>query len=162
LALAKLEEMIKARRLEVGNKTWKVERGRFDNLCLAYVDSELKSGAATTRDLRNMIRPGKSGAAKEVAQWMRTHSDQDPMVVVVDDFAGSGTTLAKGLSVFRNSVDAKVWRSFTEHGRISVFVMFAFPDAIDLVRKSYPELHVVAANVLGDELRALSSDASIF
>jgi len=162
LALVKLEEMIRARRLEVGDKTWKIERGRLDNLCLAYVDSELKSGAATARELRNMMRPGKSGTAKAISQWMRTHVDNDPMVIIVDDFAGSGASLVKGISGFHKSVDPKVWRSFVASGRISVFVMFAFPEAIEQLRKSYPELHVVAANTLGDELRALASDASIF
>jgi hypothetical protein len=32
LALARLEEMVRARRLEVGKKAWKIERGRLDNL----------------------------------------------------------------------------------------------------------------------------------
>ncbi|UPT88422.1 ATP-binding protein [Bradyrhizobium barranii subsp. apii] len=162
LATAKLEEMIRARRLEVGDKAWKVERGRIDNLCLAFVDSDLKSGATLVRELRNMMRPGKSGAAKEISQWMQSHADNDPMVVILDDFAASGSSLAKGIATFRKSVDPQVWRSFIEHGRISIFVMFAFPEAIESVRAAYPSLHVVAANTLGDDVRALSTDASIF
>ncbi|MBR0739650.1 hypothetical protein JQ581_22205 [Bradyrhizobium liaoningense] len=162
LATAKLEEMIRARRLDVGGKAWKVERGRIDNLCLAFVDSDLKSGATLVRELKNMMRPGKSGAAKEISQWMQSHADHDPMVVILDDFAASGSSLVKGISTFRKSVDPQVWRAFAENGRISIFVMFAFPEAIESVRAAYPSLHVVAANTLGDDVRALSSDASIF
>ncbi|WP_441232765.1 phosphoribosyltransferase-like protein [Bradyrhizobium sp. 1200_D9_N1_1] len=162
LALGKLDEIIKSRRLEVGGGAWKIERGRFDNLCLTYVDSELKSGASTTRDLKNMLRPGKSGQTSEIATWMRTHIEDDPMVVVVDDFAGSGATLAKGIERFRNQTDRALWRRYCDEGRISVVIMFAFPEAIDHVRKRCPGIHVVPANILGDELRACGEDADIF
>ena len=162
LALAKLEEMITARRQELGQKKWKVVRGRLDNLCLVYVDSELKSGADTARDLRNMIRPGKSGAATEIGGWMRSHIDDDPIVVVVDDFAGSGKTLAKGLKRLKENVDAATWSRYVEEHRVSVFVMYAFPEAIEHARQACPGLHIVAAQVLGDDLRACSEDSGIF
>lgn len=162
LTLAKLEEMVRARRLEVGDKVWKVERGRLDNLCMTYVDSELKSGAATTRDLRNMMRPGKSGAAAEIGGWMRSHIKDDPMIAVVDDFAGTGETLAKGLKRFKEQIDRATWNAYVDARRISIFVMFAFPEAIENVRQKFPELHVVAATTLGDELRAFSEESTIF
>jgi hypothetical protein len=162
LAVAKVEEMIKARRLEIGTKAWKIERGRLDNLCLTYVDSELKSGATTVRELRNMMRPGKSAPAKEIQTWMGLHLKDDPMVVIVDDFAGSGTTLAKGLSHFRSLTDPKIWKAYTKEGRICVVVMFSFPEAVATVRKTCPEVQVFMANALGDELRATSTDAAIF
>jgi hypothetical protein len=162
LALARLEEMVRARRIEVGAKSWKVERGRLDNLCLTYVDSELKSGAATTRELRNLMRPGKSGPVNEVTEWMRTHLKDDPMVVVVDDFAGTGQTLVKGLRRFRGQCDAKLWRDYFQSGRLSVFLMFAFPEALDLVRKEFQGIHMVTANICGDELRACVDESGIF
>jgi hypothetical protein len=162
LALARLEEMIKARRQEVGEKAWKIERGRHDNLCLAYVDSELKSGAATARELRNMMRPGKSGSTTEINTWMRSHLNDDPMVVVVDDFAGTGRTLVKGLDGFRKSTEPRLWRTYIEQGRVSLFLMFAFPEAIELIRKEHPGVNIVAANTLGEELRAFSEEAKIF
>lgn len=161
-ALAHLEQMVRARRLEVGGGAWKIVRGRVDNLCLTHVDSELKSGAHAARELRNMMRPGKSGPANEVTAWMRNHVDDDPMIVVVDDFAGTGTTLANGLQRFREQLDAKMWRRYLDEGRISVFVMFAFPEAIENVRASCKGLNVVAATTLGDELRGLSEEAAIF
>ena len=83
------------------------------------------------------------------------------MVIIVGHLR-SGASLAKGISGFHKSVDLSGPPPFVASGRISVFVMFAFPEAIEQLRKSYPELHVVAANTLGDELRALASDASIF
>ncbi|MFB9268385.1 hypothetical protein ACFFWD_35605 [Bradyrhizobium erythrophlei] len=62
----------------------------------------------------------------------------------------------------RPASGAKVWCSFVQSGRISVFVMFAFPEALVKLREAFPELQAVAANVLGDELRSLAADASIF
>jgi hypothetical protein len=109
-----------------------------------------------------MLRPGKSGQTSEIATWMRTHIEDDPMIVVVDDFAGSGATLAKGMERFRNQIDGALWRRYCDEGRISVVIMFAFPEAIDHVRKKCPGIHVVPANVLGDELRACGEDANIF
>lgn len=162
LTLAKLDEMVRARRLAVGKKAWKIERGRLDNLCLTYVDSELKSGAATARELRSMMRPGKSAAANDISGWMRSHIDADPMVVIVDDFAGTGTTLAKGLTRFKHQIDPTTWQRYLDDERISVFVMFAFPEAVDHVRKQCPGIHVVAATVLGDEVRACVEESAIF
>jgi hypothetical protein len=162
LALARLEEMIKARRLELGKKVWKAERGRLDNLCLTYVDSELKSGAATTRDLRNMMRPGKSGPANEIGSWMRSHINDDPMVVIVDDFAGTGATMAKGIDRFRSQVDPSVWRRYIGEERISIFVMFAFKEATEHVREKCAGVQVVAAKMFGDDLRACAGESAIF
>lgn len=161
-ALAHLEQMVRARRLEVGGGALKIVRGRVDNLCLTYVDSDLKSGAHAARELRNMMRPGKSGPASEMTAWMRNHVDNDPMIVVVDDFAGTGATLAKGLQRFREQLDSKMWRRYVDEGRISVFVMFAFPEAIENVRASCKGLNVVAATTLSDEVRGLSEEAAIF
>jgi hypothetical protein len=162
LAVGHLEEMIRARRLEIGRKTWKVERGRLDNLCLTYVDSELKSGAAATRELRARMRPGKSGPAFEIGTWMRSHIDDDPMIIVVDDFAGTGGTLAQGIERLRDQVDPIGWKTYITEGRISVFVMFAFPEALEHVRTRCAGVHVVAANVLGDDLRACAKESGIF
>jgi hypothetical protein len=162
LALGRLEEIVRARRLDVGGGAWKIERGRLDNLCLTYVDSELKSGAATTRELKNMLRPGKSGPTGDVGTWMRSHLEDDPMIVVVDDFAGSGTTLGKGIERFRTQTDRTLWRRYCDEGRLSAVVMFAFPEAIEHVRRKSLGVHIVAATVLGEELRACGEEAGIF
>ena len=162
LALKRLDDMVRVRRQQVGGKAWKIERGRYDNLCLAYVDSPLKSGADTTRDLRNMMRPGKSGAANEIGVWMERHVGDDPMVVIVDEFAGTGERLVKGVSQFRTTVGPSIWQQYTNEGRISVFIMFAFADAVQNVQVRHPDVHVVAANTFGDELRACAEEAEIF
>jgi hypothetical protein len=162
LALARLEEMVRARRLEVGEKKWKIERGRLDNLCLTYVDSELKSGATTARELRNILRPGKGGPASDVSTWMRSHVGEDPMVVLVDDFAATGSTLVEGIQRFHGQVDPRIWQRYLSEGRISVFIMFAFPEGLEHVRRQCAGIHAVAATTLGDELRACSPDAAIF
>lgn len=162
LALSKLEEIVRARRRDVGTGAWKIERQRLDNLCITYVDSELKSGATAARELRNMLRPGKSGPTSDLASWMRSHLSDDPMVVIVDDFAGTGTTLEKGINRFRVQTDAALWKRYCSEGRISAVVMFAFPEAIEHVRNKCQGVHVIAANTMSDELRACADDAGIF
>ena len=76
------------------------------------------------------------------------------MIVIVDDFAGTGTTLANGIRRFRSQTDNALWRRYCDGGRISAVVMFAFPEAIEHLRKERPEVHVHAATVLGEDLRA--------
>ncbi len=41
-----VEEAVNKRRLDIGQRAWRMIRQRRDNLCVAYVDSEVKSGAA--------------------------------------------------------------------------------------------------------------------
>jgi hypothetical protein len=161
-ALHKVSEMIHARRQELGTGGWRVVRGRLDDLCLTYVDSDLKSGAATARDLHKMMRPGKYAAASEVMSWMRSHVADDSVLAVVDDFAGTGKTLVAGLAAFRAAVAPDVWQRFTERRRIVVYVMFAFPEAITRVQQEFADVEVMAASILGDELRALDDQAAIF
>jgi hypothetical protein len=162
LAYSKIEEMVKARRIEIGQKVWKVERGRLDNLCLAYVDSEIKSGAATARELRNILRPGKSGPAEEMGTWMERHFVDDPMLVIVDDFAGTGETLVKGIQRCEKRIEKDVWRKYLDDGRISLFVMYSFPEALDNIRSKCHGVNVVGSTVLGDELRSCGEEAGIF
>ena len=161
-SLHKLQEMVQNHRQEIGEKAWKVVRGRLDNLCISYVDSEHKSGAATARELSKIMRPGKCGAAGEIASWMRSHVDDDAIVAVVDDFAGTGDTLAKGLKTFERQIDPKIWKSYLEKKRMVAYIMFAFPEAIKRVRHDFPKIEIMAASSLGDELRALDDRAEIF
>jgi hypothetical protein len=161
-ALHKITEMINNRRLEIGEKVWRVIRGRLDNLCIAYVDSELKSGAATARELQKIMRPGKCGDAGEIASWMRSHIKEDPLVVVVDDFSGTGTTMRSGLKKLKNEVDPAIWKKYVADGRISTYIMFAFPEALQKIRDECPGVETIAATTLGEDLRALDADAHIF
>ena len=94
--LAKMEESLTARRLDIGNGAWQMVRRRKDNLNLGHVDSETKSGAATARELAKRMSPGKCGHVEGMRTWVQGHLHQDPVLVVVDDFSGTGTNLVKG------------------------------------------------------------------
>jgi hypothetical protein len=161
-ALHKITEMIQSRRQEIGARTWRVVRGRLDNLCITYVDSEIKSGAVAARDLQKIMRPGKCGAPADIASWMRSHVEDDCIVIVVDDFAGTGRTLAGGLASFKAQIDKEVWQRYVAEGRIAAYIMFAFPDAIKRIGSSSPGVEAIGANVLGDDVRALDTEAAIF
>ncbi len=100
-ALGTVDEAVVKKRQQIGKGVWQEMRGRYDNLCITYVDSETKSGAATTRDLAKRRRPGKYGASTEIDEWIVSHLESDPIVIIVDDFAGTGRTLASGLKRFR-------------------------------------------------------------
>lgn len=162
LGLQRLEEMTNARRLTIGAGVWQIQRGRKDNLALGYLDSDHKSGATTTRELQKSLRPGKCTSAVELDGWMRSHVDSDSMVVIADDFAGTGDTLVKGLTKFKAKVSEPVWRKFVEERRICVYVMFAFPEALEAARRAFPGIDVVGATLLGDDLRACDETADIF
>lgn len=162
LSVHKLEEMIDARRLSVGDGAWTIIKSRRDNLAIGYVDGEHKSGGALARELRASLRPGKCTPATELDGWMRTHLDSDAMVVLVDDFSGTGSTLVKGLRRFRQKVAEEVWGRYVAERRISLYVLYAFPEALELLRKEFSGVEISAANILGDELRACDEEAAIF
>jgi hypothetical protein len=93
---------------------------------------------------------------------MRAHLGADALLVIADDFAGTGQTLAEGMAKFQAKIDPAIWKRFVDEKRIAVYVMFAFPEAIARVRDAFPGVDVVAATVLGDELRACDEGAGIF
>lgn len=160
--LQKIEEMIQDTRAKLDGGAWKIVKGRRDDLALGYVDSDHKSGAVTARDLRSMLRPGKCSTAIDLESWMRSHMVADPLVVIVDDFAGTGETLVKGLRKFKEKTATDVWDTYTKERRLFVYIMYAFPEALEAVRNQFPGIEVVAATVLGDELRACDDGAGIF
>ena len=162
LGLQRLDEMVNARRLTIGAGIWQIIRGRRDNLALGYLDSDHKSGATTTRELQKSLRPGKCTPAIDLDGWMHSHVESDAMVVIADDFAGTGGTLVKGMKKFKAKVSEPIWQRFVEEGRILVYVMFSFPEALDAARKAFPGIEVVGATLLGGELRACDDSAEIF
>ena len=162
VALERLEEALKKKRLEIGSGAWTMVRGRCDNLCITFVDSEMKSGAATARELAKRLRPGKQGSA-DISMWMKSHVDKDALILIVDDFAGTGSTVIKGLKNFFSQIgDMKVTNAFLREGRILCYLMYSFPEALNNLRGEYPEVQFLCANVFDDELKALDSDAGIF
>jgi len=59
-------------------------------------------------------------------------------------------------------VDPSIWQRYIREERISVFVMFAFKEAIDRVREKCAGVHAVATKVFGDDLRACAGESEIF
>ena len=159
--LAKMEESLNARRLDVGKRAWRIFRRRRDNLYLGHVDSETKSGAATARELAKRMSPGKCGPVEGMVTWVRGHMDDDPILVIVDDFAGTGNTLAKGLERMW-SMDPDLFSKLAEDGRVVCCLQTAFPEAIQRVQRKFPRLQVLAMTVFDDSLRAFAAEAEIF
>ena len=94
---------------------------------------------------------------------MKSRSDKDALVLIVDDFAGTGLTLSKGLGKFLNQTENKVVvESFLNQGRILCYLLYSFPEALRILQKHYPKVKFVAAHVFDDKVRALHEDASIF
>ena len=159
--LAKMDESLNARRLDVGDGAWRIVRRRKDNLYLGHVDSETKSGAATARELAKRMSPGKCGPALEMRTWVRGHLEDDPILVLVDDFAGTGKTLAKGLDRVW-STDPDLFSILAEEGRMICCLQTAFPEAIRRVTRKYPHVQVLAMTMFDDEVRAFAENAGIF
>jgi hypothetical protein len=102
-AITKPIEGVSAFRLEIGAGKWNVYKARRDNLCVSYVDSEIKSGAGLARDVMKRLGPGKTGDGKEISTWLASHIDADPLLILVDDFSGTGSTICTGLRNGRQS-----------------------------------------------------------
>lgn len=163
--LTVMEQAIHAARNSMGGAPWKIVLGRIDNLCVSYVDSEsdLKSGATLARELAKSLRPGKTGPAASIYDWMKTHKEQDPLVVLVDDFAGSGTTLSGGLKKFLQHPDHQgILKWYLEQQRLLCCVLSAFPDAQNRIRENFPDLPFLTSQVFGEDVRALDPEAGIF
>jgi hypothetical protein len=162
-ALSKLADTINAMRLKVGSGKWNVMRGRKDDLCISYVDSELKSGATLARELVKRMNPGKAGNAKEVSNWLRAHVTADPVLILVDDFAGTGTTVAKGFQKWREDLkDDRSLQTLLDQGRVGFAVLHGFGESIDQLRKVESKLQLFFPNLYGAEVRAFDPDANIF
>lgn len=145
----------------VGGDAKKVVQGRRVNLCVTYVDSEQKSGADTARELKGRLRPGICKPATQLGHWMKTTRDA-AFVAIVDDFAGTGETLKKGIAEFRDTVGADLVDRFIAQGQLAVFLLYSFPEAVELLEQEFPKLTVSVANILGDEVRGLHEGAGIF
>lgn len=161
-ALRIIGESVENKRRKLGT-TWRQAFGRLDNLCVTYVDSEIKSGAATTRDFAKAKRPGKYGPSTDIDSWLSSHVEKEPIVVVVDDFAGTGSTVEKGLLRFFGRAQSKSRiERLIEEERLGLYLLFAFPEAVQRLQQTFPGLEIVVAEYFGDEVRAVEADADIF
>ena len=159
--ILRLEEAVADKRRSTGQGVWKEFRRRKDNLAIAYVDGGLKSGVALTRELRNRLRPGKSGPLKSMGTWLGTHADQDALLLVADDFAATGNSLVRGFGAACDQYGEQL-APFFEEGRVLCYTLYAMPEALDQLREKFPDLEVNCMKCFGDEVRALSPDAGIF
>ncbi len=156
-----LEEAVADKRRSTGQGVWKEVRRRKDNLAIAYVDGELKSGGALTRELRNRLRPGKVGPLKSMDTWLGTHADQDAILLVADDFAATGESLVKGFRAVCAQYGEQL-APFFEEGRVLCYILYALPEALDRLREEFPALEVNCTKCFGDDVRALNPHAGIF
>ena len=159
--ILRLEETVAEKRRSTGGGAWKEFRRRKDNLAIAYVDGELKSGATLTREIKNRLRPGKAGPLAGMGTWLRTHADQDALLFIVDDFAATGSSLVKGIRAACSKYDEHL-APFFDEGRVVCYILYALPEALEVVRAEFPKLEVNCAKCFGDEVRALSPHADIF
>ena len=161
-ALSVLVEALQAERQQTGSGSWTLVRGKYDNLCITYVDSEIKSGAITARELTKRLRPGKSGPSGTVYNWMKLHVAKDALVLIVDDFAGTGSTLSEGLAKFVNHTGTEVVvETFLNQARILCYLLYSFPEALQILRERHPKVKFLVAHAFGDEVRALDENAGI-
>jgi hypothetical protein len=162
-ALEKAQDIISALRADIGGHTWKVFRGKKDNLCIAYVDSETKSGAAVCRELSKRVGAGKSGRVDSIIPWMESHRSEDPMVVIVDDFVGTGSTVERGLGAFMATKGrTDIIRYYASEGRVICVPLYGFAEGIDNIKGRYTSIRCVPANCFGDEVRALAHGGDLF
>ena len=159
--LAKMDDSLNARRQDIGEGAWLIFRRRKDNLYLGHVDSDTKSGAATARELAKRMGPGKCGPVDGMYTWVQGRLDNDPVLVVVDDFAGTGTTLAKGLEKLW-SMDQDLFSALAEQGRVVCCLQTAFPEAIRRLKRRYPKVQVLTMTTFDDNLKAFAPEAGIF
>ena len=159
--LAKMDESLNARRQDIGEGAWRIFRRRKDNLYLGHVDSETKSGATTARELAKRMGPSKCGPVEGMYTWVQGRLDNDPILVVVDDFSGTGRTLAKGLEKLW-SIDRDLFSSLAQEGRVVCCLQTAFPEAIRLLKRRFPRVQVLAMTTFDDNVRAFAPEAGIF
>jgi len=161
--LTVLQEAVHRKRSSIGSGAWTSVLRKLDNLCITHVDSDTKSGAAIARELAKRIRPGKIGSPSDISEWLSTHFQKDPILLVVDDFAGTGRTLKLGLNkLLTNSKTESIVEKYLKAGRVLCYLLYSFPEAIESLKTEYPQINFFSVETLTDELRALDSDADIF
>jgi hypothetical protein len=93
---------------------------------------------------------------------MELNIDKDPLVLIVDDFAGSGQTLGDGLTAFFSQTSRKVLEKYLKEERILCYFLYSFPEAMERLQKKFSRVNFLAINTFGDEVKALDPNAGIF
>lgn len=154
-------EGVGAKRLALGTGTWKGVKGRKDNLCLSYVDSELKSGASLAREVVKRMNPGKARSASEISYWLKTHAQSDALIVVLDDLSSTGRTMGRGLRRWIEE-NKQSLVPYLREGRILVTLLYATGRALDEIGGVDSNISILPANALGAEIVAFDPEAEIF
>ena len=163
--LSTVIDHVNGQRTITGNGSWTILKGRIDNLCVSYLESnkgELTS-AVTARRIASNLKPGKWGSSSSIFDWMRSRQKQDPMLLFTNDFCGTGETLAGNLHKFfesRENADIVSW--FRQQRRIFCSINCAFKTAIQKLEREFPDVHFFAARMFGAEVQALDAGAEIF
>jgi hypothetical protein len=82
--------------------------------------------------------------------------------LIADDFAGTGQSLETGLTRFVSSTDSSLLDTYLAEGRVCCYLQFSFPEALDRLRTRFPRFEFFAAQVFGDDVRALDQQAGLF
>jgi hypothetical protein len=94
---------------------------------------------------------------------MRLHRDQDPILVLVDEFVGTGSQFVRGLrKFFERAADKELITHYLNERRVLCGLLNAYPEATDEIKKALPGVKIVAAHIFGDDTRALDPEAKIF
>ena len=163
LSIGIVEEAVREQRRNLGGGAWKEMRGKKDNLCISYVDSELNSGATLARELSKRLRPGKAAGWKNIDAWLQRQVENDGLLLFVDDFVGSGETLSKGLTkVINDDVIGPLIKPFIDEGRVVVNVMYSFAAAAERLAEAHPGIGWYVGHAFEPGVEALNEDAAIF
>ena len=161
------EAMSERRRAISGraNRAWRLSpgrRARYTDLCMVWLDD---GAAAPARLLQEQMPAGlMTNDPARAARWIEDNRDRrqsDPILALVDDFAGTGGTLLGGLNSLAKRAGPEFNRLVGE-GRVVCCVLAAFHEAEHAVRRVHPEIRVVAGRELSSELRAFHPGAEIF
>ena len=161
------EAMSERRRAIAGkaNGAWRLSpggRARYTDLCMVWLDD---GAAVPARLLQEQMPAGlMTHDTVRVTRWIEDNRDRrqsDPILALVDDFAGTGGTLLGGLNKLAERAGSEFDRLVGE-GRVVCCVLAAFPEAERAVRKVHPEIRLVAGRELSSELRAFDPGAEIF
>ena len=169
LDLAKnVSEAMSERRRAISGKAngvWRLSPGRrakYTDLCMVWLDD---GAAGPARLLQEQMPAGlMTSNAARVARWIEDNRDRrqsDPILALVDDFAGTGRTLLGGLNRLAKRAGSEFDRLVGE-GRVVCCVLAAFAEAEQAVRGVHPDIRVVAGRDLSSELRAFHPGAQIF
>ena len=161
------EAMSERRRAISGkaNHAWRLSpgsRARYTDLCMVWLDD---GAAGSARLLEEQMPAGlMTHDIGRVARWIEDNRDRrqsDPILALVDDFAGTGGTLLGGLEILAGQGGPE-FKRLVEEGRVVCCVLAAFPEAGRAVQSEIPKIRVVAGRELSSDLRAFHPRAGIF